>query len=376
MSVVIIGEVSNDLKRLQLYFKQMKMTEIHSFPSAESVIKYIPDTLKNTVELVVLDVKMTLKNCEEICQKIELLTHWIDVPILLSTTYEKAETIDRVFEAGIFDFILKPFDFMRFKSRIVVALKYYKESNMRKLQEVQMQNDLTFAKKVQKNALPTRLKSERVECDGLYFTSNSLSGDMYCWYRINDHLTAVLIYDVMGHGIAASLVTMSIRSLTKGLITRLIDPVYVIKELNRQIREMFTDHDMDSFLVTAIYLLIDTKNKTVDYVNAAHPVGIHIGKYNHTMVLSANTSILGLFSNIKVNKKRIHLADWSRIILYTDGLLSVQKNGILDLDFFHSYASQHNTYTLEKFAEKYNLLENTYKDDIAIVSITITLEGR
>ena len=77
-----------------------------------------------------------------------------------------------------------------------------------------------------------------------------------------------------------------------------------------------------------------------------------------------------------MNKKRIHLADWSRIILYTDGLLSVQKNGILDLDFFHSYASQHNTYTLEKFAEKYNLLENTYKDDIAIVSITITLEGR
>ena len=376
MSVVIIGEISNDLKRLQLYFKQMKMTEVHSFPSAELVIKYIPDTLKDTVELIVLDVKMNLENCEQICQKIELLTNWIDVPILLSTTYEKAETIDRVFEAGIFDFILKPFDFMHFKSRIVVALKYSKESNMRKLREVQMQNDLTFAKKVQKNALPFRLKSERVECDGLYFTSNSLGGDMYCWYKINDHLTAVLIYDVMGHGIATSLVTMSIRSLTKGLITRLIDPVYVIKELNRQIHEMFTDHDMDSFLVTAIYLLIDTKNKTVDYVNAGHPVGIYIGKYNHTMTLSANTPILGLFPNIKVNKKRIHLADWSRIVLYTDGLLSVQKNGILDLDFFHSYASQHNTYTLEKFAEKYNLLENTYKDDISIVSITITLEGR
>ena len=376
MSVVIIGEVSKDLIRLQAYFKRINITEIHSFPSAELVIKHISDTLKDTVELIVLDVNMTLKNCEEICRKIELLHHWIDVPILLSTTYEKAETIDRLFEAGIFDFILKPFDFMHFKSRIVVALKYYKESNALKFREVQWKNDLLFAKKVQKNSLPSRLKSEHVECDGLYFTSNSLGGDMYCWHKINEHLTAVLIYDVMGHGIATSLVTMSIRSLTKGLITRLIDPVYVIKELNRQIQEMFFNSDIDSFLVTAIYLLIDTKNKTVDYVNAAHPAGVKMGKYDHTMELSSNTPILGLFPNIKVNKKRIHLADWSRIILYTDGLLSVQKNEILDIDFFHSYASQHNTYTLEKFAQKYKLLDNTYKDDISIVSITITLEGR
>lgn len=376
MSVVIIGEVSNDLMRLQSYFKRMNIKEIHSFPSAELVIEYIEDNLKDTIELIVLDVNMTLKNCEKICGKIALLNHWIDVPILLSTTYEKSETIDRVFEAGIFDFILKPFDFMHFKSRIDVALKYYKESNMRKFQEVQMQNDLLFAKKVQKNLLPSRLKREHVECDGLYFTSNSLGGDMYCWYKINEHLTAVLIYDVMGHGIATSLVTMSIRSLTKGLITRVIDPVYVIKELNRQIQEMFSDSDLDSFLVTAIYLLIDTKNKTIDYVNAGHPAGINMGKYDYTMELSANTPILGLFPNIKVNKKRIHLADWSRIILYTDGLLSVQNNEMLDMDFFHSYASQHNTYTLEKFAKKYNLLENTYQDDISIVSITITLEGR
>ena len=376
MSVVIIGEVSNDLMRMQLYFKRMNIKEVHSFPSAELVIEYIQDPLKDAIELIVLDVNMTLNNCEKICGKINSLNHWIDVPILLSTTYEKSEIIDRVFEAGIFDFILKPFDFMHFKSRIDVALKYYKESNMRKFQELQMQNDLLFAKKVQKNLLPSRLKSTHVECDGLYFTSNSLGGDMYCWYKINEHLTAVLIYDVMGHGIATSLVTMSIRSLTKGLITRVIDPVYVIKELNRQIQEMFSDSDLDSFLVTAIYLLIDTKNKTIDYVNAAHPAGINIGKYDYTMELSANTPILGLFPNIKVNKKRIHLADWSRIILYTDGLLSVQNNGILDVDFFHSYASQHNTYTLEKFAEKYNLFENTYQDDIAIVSITITLEGR
>lgn len=90
---------------------------------------------------------------------------------------------------------------------------------------------------------------------------------MYCWFKINDHLTAVLLYDAMGHGIAASLVTMSIRSLLKGIITKLIDPVMVIRELNRQIYELFSDEDMDRFLMTAIYILIDTKNGTLHYVN-------------------------------------------------------------------------------------------------------------
>ena len=70
---------------------------------------------------------------------------------------------------------------------------------------------------------------------------------MYCWFKINDHLTAILLYDAMGHGIAASLVTMSIRSLLKGMITKLIDPVAVIQELNRQIYELFSDEDMDRF---------------------------------------------------------------------------------------------------------------------------------
>lgn len=42
----------------------MKMIDIHSFVTTELVIKYMPDTLKDTVELVVLDVNMTLKNCK------------------------------------------------------------------------------------------------------------------------------------------------------------------------------------------------------------------------------------------------------------------------------------------------------------------------
>ncbi|MEK5231325.1 fused response regulator/phosphatase [Lysinibacillus sp. FSL K6-0232] len=377
MSVLIIGSVSNDVLRLQKYFHRIDIQDIHCFSTPEAAMNYLFDSsLKEELELIILDAKMTLKNCEEICQYIHALKNWVDVPILLSTTYEKTVTIDRVFEAGIFDFILKPFDFTQFKTRIQVALKYQRETRLRKEQESIIQKDLFIAKKFQKNALSPPLNLEQIQIDGLYVTSNTLGGDMYCWFKINDHLTAVLLYDAMGHGIAASLVTMSIRSLLKGIITKLIDPVMVIRELNRQIYELFSDEDMDRFLMTAIYILIDTKNGTLHYVNAAHPSGFLFGKYGETVFLPANTPILGLFPTIQINKKTIPLSGWHRIILYTDGLLTVNEQKSIDMDFFYMYASQENGYALQKFSQKYNLFDNDYSDDITVVSITITLQGR
>lgn len=376
MSVLIIGHVSNDVLRTKKYFNRIGIMNVHSFSTVDMVIDYISDNLKEDIDLVIFDVKLSLSNCEEICQQIDLLNNWIQVPILLSSTYEKTIIIDRVFEAGIFDFILKPFDFTQFKARVHVALKYRREAKLRMQQESSWLKDLAIAKKVQKSAFTPSLRLEHIEFDGVYVTSNTLGGDMYCWFKINDDLTAVLLYDVMGHGIAASLVTMSIRSLLRGLITRLIDPVCVIDELNRRIYELFTDEDIDRFLVTAIYILIDTKNGTLHYVNASHPAGLLFGKYGETVSLPPNTPILGLFPTIQISKKTVQLSGWHRIILYTDGMLSLTENQEIDISYFHSYASQDNAYALQKFSQKYDLHKNNFTDDITVVSITITLLGR
>ena len=376
MSVLIIGNVNNDVLRTQKYLNRIGITEVHSITTVVAAINYLSGTYKNDIDLIIFDTKLTLSNCEEICQQIDMLNNWAQVPILLSTNYEKTVIMDRVFEAGIFDFILKPFDITQLKTRVHVALKYQHETKLRQQQESRQLEDLAIAKKIQKNALTPSLKLKHIEFDGLYVTSNTLGGDMYCWFKIDDDLTAVLLYDVMGHGIAASLITMSIRSLLRGLITRLIDPVCVITELNRRIYDLFSEEDMDRFLVTAIYLLIDTKNGTLHYINASHPPGFLFGKYGETVSLKPNTPILGLFPIIPIQKKSIQLSGWHRIILYTDGLQTLHENHKIDLSYFHSYASQDNAYALKKISEKYNLSENKHSDDITIVSLTISLEGR
>lgn len=371
MAVLIIGDVSNDVLKIEKNLKQMGLEHIHLFQNAYTAIQYEHLFLNEGVKLIIYDANLNTANCEAHCREIEALKAWRDIPVLVSTSYEQPVIFDRLLEIGIFDFILKPFDMFQLKSRVRIARKYYFESKKRKEHQRQLEKDLMIAKRVQKNALTPALALPHIEVDGMYFTSQSLGGDMYFWYQLDDDKTAVMLFDVMGHGVAASLITMSIRSLMKGIITELIDPVRVIKELNKRICELFSSDDLDSFLVTAVYIVIDKKTRTLQYVNASHPAGVLFGKYGETVSLEANSPILGLFPDIQVQAKSIRLTGWHRVILYTDGLLELYPANEIDWDFFYEHSAQNGGLLLRKLAEKYELASSQLEDDITVIAITV-----
>lgn len=375
MSVIIIGEVSENVVLLRRYLNRVGIIDIHHVASIEKVGGYLPHhTKKNTIKLIILDVVPTKTDEKELCEKIERLNEWVDIPIILSIPSGKKQMIDKALDAGIFDFISKPLKFTHFKARVHAALKYWEESRLRKLEKERLQMELSIAKKVQKHALTPSLQMKEVQFDGLCMSSEKLGGDMYSWFRINNHLTGVILYDVMGHGVASSLVAMSIRSLLKGLITRLIDPTLVMTEFNRHVYELFADEDnLDSFLATAIYVLIDTEKGTIQYANAAHPSGFLFNKHGEVSILSANVPILGLFPDIEVGKQTIQTTEWNRIILFTDGLLTLKGNQSVDADLFRPYLEQENGFALKRFAQDHDLFEKDHSDDITVVSITIHL---
>lgn len=193
---------------------------------------------------------------------------------------------------------------------------------------------------------------------------------MYCWFEVNEHQTAIILYDVMGHGVASSLVTMSIRSLLRGMMTRLADPNLVLQELNRHINELYKDEYMDSYLVTAIYLLIDTKTETLHYVNAGHPTGYLFFDEQTTVPLTANAPILGFLPNLKFKKQQIDLREHQRIILYTDGLQ--QNDKPIEPASFMPYVANENRIDLQHFVAKHQLDYVQQLDDISLVFITVS----
>lgn len=370
MTILIITKEHKTRVRLGYLLQRMDFTDIEYFESVGTAMVGLSNIKRKKLKLILFEETCTQSNKEDFFGRISILHEWCTVPIVLITAEIKNEVIERAFFAGIFDFILKPIDPTYFQTRVHIALKFNKESSQRKNQEDMLKKDLQIAKNVQKSALTPALHMDHIQLDGFYLTSNTLGGDMYCWFKVSDHKTAVILYDVMGHGVAASLITMSIRSLLRGMMTRLADPKLVIQDLNRHIHGLFKEDTMDQYLVTAIYLLIDTKEKKISYVNAGHPAGFVISESGDVQRLKSNAPILGLLQKVDIEKQEILYTERKRIILYTDGLQ--QENEPLQMTYFNRYSSGSNEVDLNSYVTNNHLNTLLHKDDISIVFITVT----
>ncbi|MED4037429.1 MULTISPECIES: PP2C family protein-serine/threonine phosphatase [Niallia] len=198
----------------------------------------------------------------------------------------------------------------------------------RKMEE-EINKDLEIAAILQKSVLCKPLITDEVQIDGQYIPAHNIGGDMYVWYKINKHQYGVLIMDVMGHGVSAALVSMSIRALLEGLIVRVKEPVLVMETLNTHMHKLFNDHMNPLQFFTALYAVVDTEAMYLTYINAGHPPGLLIQNGNAEL-LNSNCVPLGILEEIQPETERIPLENSTKLLLFTDGLLESIGAGMSD----------------------------------------------
>lgn len=245
----------------------------------------------------------------------------------------------------------------------------------RKQAEQKLQAELELAKAVQQSVLSPPLYEPHIEVEAVYIPSEELAGDMYCWYKIDSHRYGILLLDVVGHGISASLIGMSVRSLLQGLITRLADPVKVIKELNRHMRNLYAKQQkMHSYYFTCIYVVVNTKEKIIEYVNAGHPPGIMCTVEGKSRRLERGSLPVGLLSDFSVEKEVLSYQTSARIVLYTDGLIEGKNQAALQvIDKLQQFFSRHHHTSTAKAKELaiQTFVTGKKKDDVCLLVITV-----
>lgn len=243
--------------------------------------------------------------------------------------------------------------------------------------ERKLASDLELARQLQKSVLSKPIKNNRIDIDGVYLPSAQLAGDMYAWYRISENKYAVLLFDIMGHGVASSLVSMSIRSLLRGIITRFEKPEKVMQELNDHMQSLYLENEMAvSYFFTAIYLVIDLNDSTIEYASAGHPPCFLIHDDRTVDYLDKGCAPIGMLANLSVETGKIPITGRSQIFLYTDGIsdsfglnsyenIDKLKNLVISLD------NQDSSSLLQAVLQKVNVPNRRFKDDVTLVAITI-----
>jgi serine phosphatase RsbU (regulator of sigma subunit) len=330
-----------------------------------------PTTAELSVDLILLDMMMPEIDGVEACRRIQEIPHLRDIPIVFVTAMGDSNKMAEALDAGAIDYVMKPINKIELLARIRSALRLKYEKDWHKERDQRIQSELDLAKQVQRSVLSQPVDDDNVKIEAIYQPSFELAGDFYAWYKISENKYGIILLDMMGHGISASLVCMFISSVLQDTIKQKTEPEQVIAELNRYMNQLFMTDKLVNYYFTAIYLVLDTENQTIEYVNAGHPPGL-VFMDDEVKLLDQSCCAVGFFTNMSIKKGVLQYRHPIQIVLFTDGLIALsQEDRELDLERFNQKIKRHKDKKLPEFIAGFNKGDNqTQEDDICLVRIT------
>ena len=329
MTILLVDDNSVNLFVIEKILNSAGYHDCVSLVSAMELFDYLhledPKASGGPVDLILLDIMMPEIDGLEACKRIKQDERFKDIPVIFVTALEDKSKLAQALDIGGADYITKPINKTELLARIRVALRLKSELDWHKQHEKKIQYELDLATHVQRSLLSPPLSNENLQIEVTYMPSSNLAGDMYYWYKISEHRYAVILLDMMGHGISASLVCMFISSVLREAVKQLVEPELVIKELNRYMALLQDGKQDMPYYFTAIYFVIDTESNTVEYVNAGHPAGYALVDNQELVPLEKGCCAVGFFDEIKVTKQTLRYTTDLQIVLFTDGLLEAMN---------------------------------------------------
>lgn len=194
----------------------------------------------------------------------------------------------------------------------IVNARLYAEA----LEAERMGRQLKLAAEVQRRLLPNKPPVvEGLELAGLYAPCYELGGDLYDFFTVGDGRLVVLIGDVMGKGVSASLAMASLRSSLRAQAQHDADLGHLIWRVNR----MFTRDIAYGEFATLFVAVVEPASGRMTYCNCGHepPLLLHGGQFTR---LEEGGTVLGLDLESQFSIGEVQLRPGHMLVMYTDGL--------------------------------------------------------
>jgi phosphoserine phosphatase RsbU/P len=253
--------------------------------------------------------------------------------IMLSDRRDHALDI-KAMKAGAADYLIKPEiqpSVLEHSMRYSMAHKHEEQAlrNAKHLQqeakeklEKAMQSineELEMAGKLQKSMLPRDI----AEINGLslataYLPCGRVGGDLYDIIKIDETRTCFLMFDVVGHGVPAALISAMVKVSFNKNITRSASPADIMERVNKEIVSFFYEKRH----ITAFIAIYDNATREIIFAGGGHPSPIVLHpKERRLEYLISRGLPLGMFGEVQYEVSRSRLNQEDVLVLYTDGLV-------------------------------------------------------
>ncbi len=201
--------------------------------------------------------------------------------------------------------------------------------NMRRLSErlnrdfTEWDQEMRLAGRLQRDFLP-RLEGPigPVRFATLFRPASWVSGDIFDIYRVDEDHVAFYVADAVGHGVAASLLTMFIKKAVaskriSGDTYQVLTPEQTMQGLNEALAGQQLPNCQ---FVTACYCLFNLRTMELQCCRGGHPYPYHIERDGTLHELKSAGGLLGLFPAESYPIQHAAMKPGEKIIVYSDGL--------------------------------------------------------
>jgi sigma-B regulation protein RsbU (phosphoserine phosphatase) len=184
-----------------------------------------------------------------------------------------------------------------------------------------LESELELATKVQLALLPQQVP----EIPGLELAVFSrpaeiVGGDYFDFFRFRDEAHGLVVGDVVGHGLSASLLMAGLQASLRTLVSDHEAPVDVVRRLNL----LFCHNVRMTTFVTLFVARFDSHTRKLTYCSAGHnPPLLFRSQSNGKEPLSwlrPTGAAIGLVEEFQFGTEDVTLAPGDVLLLYTDGV--------------------------------------------------------
>jgi phosphoserine phosphatase RsbU/P len=315
--------ILNALKRELHEWARERSLEVLTAISAKQGLETLKTRGQDAV-LVMSDLKMPEMKGSDFL--LEVKKTYPDIVSILLTGFSETSEIVKAVQAGIFSYMLKPWDSEYLLAEITKAYDYGELRRQNSTYLKTVAEELKWAGEMQKTILKPNLPSSnglelRVSyrpVPGLY-----CGGDYYDVILLGPDRYLLLIGDVEGHGVKAAFVTGILKATiyseyVRTVMGRDFSPAAFLGWLNDRMN--FEFRSTSSMIITFFAGVLDLKASTLKYANAGHnhPFIVKAGK---GMELPVAGSAIGFANSIAYADQTVKVSSGDILNLYTDGLV-------------------------------------------------------
>jgi len=208
-----------------------------------------------------------------------------------------------------------------FASHCAVAIertRLHKEIIVKK----KLEEELLIARNIQQSFLPAGNPNlPGFDISGINIPSEQVGGDYYDFIPIVENQIGVAIGDVAGKGIPAALIMASFRASLKAEIRN----NYAIRTICFKVNNLLYESLERENYVTAIYGVLDIRNRIFTFSNAGHNPPILRRKEGKIRHLTEGGLALGVIQNSEYKERALNLKPGDVILFYTDGVTEAKN---------------------------------------------------